>query len=134
MSVSPDALVGRTHVEIVIIQSQGGLAEQPAAEVMAVGDDAPAQVDEKAAQGQVAIHVDVGAVHGDGGPVPGHLGRGYAVQQALGAGAGGDVGTTTHRGGAEGGLVDGDGEGPVDGIVQASAASLWRIVNHAVHG
>ena len=126
-------LVGRAQVEIVILHGQGGFAEQPAAVVLAVVDDAPAQVDEVAAQGQVAVHVDVGAVHGHGGPVFGNLWRGYAAQQALGAGAGGDVGTPAHRGGAEGGLVGGDGEGPVGGVVQASAASDGG-VNHAVKG
>ena len=50
-------------------------AEQLAAVAGAVGDGAAAQVDEVAAQGQVALHVDVGAVHGQRGPVPGNLGR-----------------------------------------------------------
>ena len=73
-------------------------------------------------RGQVAVHVDVGAVHGLRGPVNGNLGWGYAAQQAVGAGAGGDVGTTAHRGGAGGGLVGGDGQRTADGIVQAAAA------------
>ena len=98
-------------------------AEQLAAVAGAVGDGAAAQVDEVAAQGQVAVHVDVGAVHGQRGPVPGNLGR-PAAQQALGAGAGGDVGTAAHCGGAEGPLVSGHGERPVDGVVQAPAAAL----------
>ena len=91
--------------------------------VLTVGDGAAAQVDEVAAQGQVAVHVDVGAVHGQRGPVLGNLGRRLAAQQALGAGAGGDVGTASHRGGAEGRLVGGHGERPVDGVVQAPAAA-----------
>ena len=61
-----------------------------------------------AAQGQVAVHVDVGAVHRDRGPILGNLRRGDAVQQALGTGAGGDVGMAAHRGGAEDCLVGGN--------------------------
>ena len=82
-------------------------------------------------QGQVAVHVDVGAVHGQRGPVLGNLGRRLAAQQALGAGAGGDVGTAAHRGGAEGRLAGGHGERPVDGVVQAPAAAL-DVRGHAV--
>ena len=103
-----------------------------AAEVSTIGDGAAAQVDEKAAQGQMPVNVDVGAVHGDGGPVLGNLGRGDAAQQALGPGAGGDVRTAAHRRGAEDGLVGGYGKCPVDGIVQASAAANG-VVNHAIH-
>ena len=86
-----------------------------------------------AAQGQVAVHVDVGAVHGDGDPVIGDLRRRAVAEQALGAGAGGDVGTTADRGGAEDGLVGGYGAGPVDGVVQAAVAGDGG-VNHAVQG
>ena len=85
--------VGRTEVQVLVVHGQGGLAEHPAVEILSVGDDAAAQVDEVAAQGQVAVHVDVGTVHCDGGPVGGNVRRGDAVQQALGTGAGGDVGT-----------------------------------------
>ena len=81
----------------------------------------------------MAVHVDVGAVDGQAGPVGGNLGRRPAAQQALGAGAGGDVGTTAHRGGAEGRLIGGNGERPVDGGVQALAAGV-NIQGHAVQG
>ena len=111
-------------IQILVRYGQGGFAEQLAGEAGAVGDGAAAQVDEVAAEGQVAVHVDVGVVHGQRGPVLGNLGRRPAAQQALGAGAGGDVGTTTHCGGAEGRLVSGHGERPVDGVVQAPAAAL----------
>ena len=65
-----------------------------------------------------------GSVHGQRGPVCGSLRRRPAAQQAFGAGAGGDVGPTSHRGGAEGGLVGGYGERPVDSGVEAPAARL----------
>ena len=123
--------VGRTEVQILVRHGQGRLAEQLAAVADAVGDGAAAQVDEVAAQGQVAVHVDVGAVHGQRGPVLGNLGRRPAAQQALGPGAGGDVGTAAHRGGAEGSLAGGHGERPVDGVVQTPAAAP-DVRGHAV--
>ena len=78
-----------TEVQVGVVHGQGGFVEQLAAMVLTVGDGAAAQVDEVAAEGQVAVHVDVGAVHGQRGPVLGNLGRRLAAQQALGAGAGG---------------------------------------------
>ena len=98
-------VIGFVQVEVRVGHGQGGFAEQLAAEVGAVGDGAAAQVDEVAAQGQVSVHVDVGAVHGQRGPVLRNLRGRPAAQQALGAGAGGDVGTAPDGGGAEGGLV-----------------------------
>ena len=68
--------VRRAEVQVIVLHGQGGLAEQPAAEVLPIGDGAAAQVDEVAAQGQVAVHVDVGAVHGNGRPVLGNSGGG----------------------------------------------------------
>ena len=100
-------VIGFVQVEVLVGHGQGGFAEHFAAEVLAVGDDAAAQVDEVAAQGQVAVHVDVGAVHGQRGVVLGHDRRWATAQQALGAGAGGEVGTAAHRGGAPGGRVGG---------------------------
>ena len=63
--------VRRAEVQVIVLHGQGGLAEQPAAEVLPIGDDAAAQVDEVAAQGKVEVHVDVGAVHGQRDPVLG---------------------------------------------------------------
>ncbi|MCY4417461.1 MAG: hypothetical protein OXE87_14305, partial [Chloroflexi bacterium] len=111
--------VGRPEVQVVVLHSRDGLAEQPATEVPAVGDDAAALIDKVTAQGQVAVHVDVGAVHGQRDSMLGELRRRAAAQQAPGTGAGGDVGTTAHRGGAEGGLIRGHFESAFDGIVQA---------------
>ena len=84
-----------------------------------------------AAQGQVAVHIDVGAVHGKRDPIQGNLRRRPAAQQPFGAGAGGDVGTAAHRGGAEGGLVGGHVEGSFDGVVQA-VGSGCGVIDHAV--
>ena len=53
-------VIGSPQVEVRVGHGQGGFAEQLAAEVFPVGDDAAAQVGEVAAQGQVAVHVDVG--------------------------------------------------------------------------
>ena len=61
----------------------------------------------------------------------GTSGRRAAAQQALGTGAGGDVGPTTHCGGAEGGLVGWDGERPFDGLVQALGSGCG-VIDHAV--
>ena len=60
--------------QVIVVHGQGPFAEQLAAVAGAVGDGAAAQVDEVAAQGQVALHVDVGAVHGQRGPVLGTSG------------------------------------------------------------
>ena len=57
---------------------QGGFAER---RLVAVGEDAAAQVGEVAAQGQVAVHGDVGAVHGQRGPALGHVRRRASAQQ-----------------------------------------------------
>ena len=86
-----------------------------------------------AAQGEVAVHVDVGAVHRQRGPVPGSRRRRTVAEQALGAGAGGDVGATSYRGGVEGGLGGGNGDRPVDGGVQTLAAGTAG-QRHAVQG
>ena len=59
--------------------------------------------------------------------------RRAAAQQALGTGAGGDVGPAAHRGGAEGGLVGGYVESAVDGFVQAVGAGTC-VGHHAVQG
>ena len=80
-------VIGFLQVEVRVGHGQCGFAEQLAGWVGAVGDDAAAQVDEVAAQGQVAVHVDVGAVHGQRGPVLGHFRRRASAQQFLGAGA-----------------------------------------------
>ena len=68
-------------MQILVRHGQGGFVEQLAAMVLTAGDGAAAQVDEVAGQGQVAVHVDVGAVHGQRGPVLGNLGRRLAAQQ-----------------------------------------------------
>ena len=125
--------VGRSEVQVPVLRSQGGLAEQVAAKVAAVGDGAAAQVDKIAAQGQVAVHVDLGAVHGQRDSMLGELRRRAAAQQGLGTSASGDVGTTAHRGGAEGGVIGGYLESTVDGIVRALAAGMC-VRYHAVQG
>ena len=122
--------VGRTEVQVSVLHSQGGLAEHVAAEVPAVGEDAAAQVDEVAAQGEVAVHVDVGAVHGQRDPVLGDL-RWRPAAAAPQGRCGRKCRATAHRGGAEDGLVGGYGERPVDSGVEALAASL-DILGHAV--
>ena len=48
-------VIGFPQVEVRVGHGQGGFAEQLAAEVFPVGDDAAALVDEVAAQGQVAV-------------------------------------------------------------------------------
>ena len=63
----------------MVIHGQVGLAEHPAAGVLAVDEGAAAQVDEVAAQGEVAVDIDVGAVHGQRAPVAGRLRRGDAL-------------------------------------------------------
>ena len=55
-------VIGFVQVEVRVGHGQCGFAEQLAVRV-------GAQVDEVAAQGQVAVHVDVGAVHGQRGVV-----------------------------------------------------------------
>ena len=77
-------VVGTAQIEVLVIHGQGWLAEHPAVGVLAVDEGAAAQVDEVAAQGQVAVHVDVGAVHGQRAPVAGRLRRGDAGQHPLG--------------------------------------------------
>ena len=113
-------VIGFVQVEVRVGHGQCGFAEQLAGWVGAVGDDAAAQVDEVAAQGQVAVHVDVGAVHGQRGPVLGHVRRWATAQQTLGADAGGEVGTAAHRGGAPGGRVGGSAEPALQGVVRAA--------------
>ena len=109
-------VVGTAQVEVLVVHGQNGLAEHPAAGVLAVAEGAAAEVDQMAAQGQMAVHVDVGTVHGQGAPVAGRLRRWDAAQQTLGASAGGDVGTTAHRGGARGGFVGGYPEPAFQGV------------------
>ena len=77
-------VIGFPQVEVRVGHGQGGLAEQLAAEVFPVGDDAAAQVGEVAAQGRVAVHGDVEAVHGQRGPVLGHVRRRASAQQPSG--------------------------------------------------
>ena len=131
MSTSSEGSLGFPQVEVVVVHGQNGLAEELAAVVLAVGDDAAAQVDEVAAQGQVAVHVDVGAVHGEGGPVLRNLGRRDAGQHALGTGAGGDVGAAAHRVGALSGRVGRDAEPAFQGVGQLLAAGVG-VAGHAV--
>ena len=67
--------VRRRELEMDVLYGQEGFAEQLAAGSPHVGDDAAAQVDQMAAHGKVVAHVNVRAVHGDGGPTLGKLRR-----------------------------------------------------------
>ena len=125
--------IGRAQVEVSIAGGEGRLAEQAAVGPASVGDGAAAEVNQIAAQGQMAVNINVRAVHRYRRPVGGGvIRRGYAAQQPLRAGAGKEEGPASGGGSAVGGFGWREGLRPCDDVGETLPAAAGG-QGHAAH-